>query len=314
MTSRSLTRRIPIWRLLQIALLGLGALHLLLGMVWLAMLLAALCLFLWLYLAKHRVAVGFRRLKWLSYPTLLLGAFTMGIMLQTLFVGIAHIPSSSMEPTLRSGDVLWFSKLRYGPRLPASSLEVPWVNVLFWLAHSQEESASRSWGYHRLRGYSKPKRNDIIIFSQPHLTDAFVKRCVALPGDTIRIINDSVFINGAHIAEPYAQHTKPAVISSASHPIKLIVPYKGLTIATSNESWETYSQLFQLHKVERFSPACSDSSFTFQQDYFYMLGDNRNNSNDSRQFGPVPESAIMGRATRIIYSKFGESRVLKRIE
>jgi len=314
MTSRSLSGRIPIWRLLQIALLGLGALHLLLGMVWLAMLLAALCLFLWLYLAKHRVAVGFRRLKWVSYPTLLLGAFTLGIMLQTLFVGIAHIPSGSMEPTLRSGDVVWFSKLRYGPRLPASPLEVPWINVLFWLANGQEESASRNWSYYRLRGYSQPKRNDIIIFSQPHQTDAFVKRCVALPGDTIQIINDSVFINGAHIAEPFAQFTRPAVDSLVSHTIKLIVPYKGFTTAVRDKNWRTYSQLIQLHEVERISPACSDSSFTFQQDYFYMLGDNRHNSNDSRQFGPVPKSAIVGRATRIIYSKSGEPRVLKRIE
>lgn len=314
MTSRSLSGRIPIWGLLQIALLGLGALHLLLGMVWVAIILAALSLFLWLYLAKHRVAVGFRRLKWLSYPTLLLGAFTLGIMLQTLFVGIAHIPSSSMEPILRSGDVVWFSKLRYGPRLPASPLEIPWINVLFWLTNGQEESASRSWGYYRLRGYSQPKRNDIIIFSQPHQTDAFVKRSVALPGDTIRIINDSVFINGAHIAEPYALFTKPAVDSLASHTIKLIVPYKGLTIATSNESWETYRLLFIKHEAEGFSPTRFDSSFTFQQDYFYMLGDNRHNSNDSRQFGPVPKSTIVGRATRIIYSKSGEPRVLKMIE
>lgn len=314
MTSRSLSGRIPIWRLLQIALLGLGTLHLLLGIVWVAIMLATLSLFLWLSLTKHRVAVKFRRLKWLSYPTLLLGAFTMGIMLQTLFVGIAHIPSGSMEPTLRSGDVVWFSKLRYGPRLPASPLEVPWVNVLFWLAGGKEKDSSHGWGYHRLRGYSQPKRNDIIIFTQPHRTDAFVKRCVAIPGDTIRIINDSVFINGAHIAEPYAQFTRPAVDSLASHTIKLIVPYKGLTIATSNESWETYRLLFQRHEAEWFSPARTDSTFTFQQDYFYMLGDNRHNSNDSRQFGPVPKSAILGRATRVIYSKSKEPRVLKRIE
>jgi signal peptidase I len=314
MTSRSLSGRIPIWRLLQIALLGLGALHLLLGMVWLAMLLAALCLFLWLYLAKHRVAVGFRRLKWVSYPTLLLGAFTLGILLQTLFIGIAHIPSGSMESTLRSGDVVWFSKLRYGPRLPASPLEVPWVNVLFYLAGGKEEDSSHGWGYHRLRGYSQPKRNDIVIFTQPHRSDAFIKRCVALPGDTIIIANDSVLINGGLIAEPYAMHTKPAVDSLVSKAIKLIVPYKGFTIATSSEEWGTYSQLIQQHEGKRFSPARSDSSFTFQQDYFYMLGDNRHNSNDSRHFGPIPESAIVGRATRIIYSKSGEPRVLKRIE
>jgi len=102
-----------------------------------------------------------------------------------------------MENTLLSGDKILVSKLNYGPKLPRSPFEIPWLNVVFYLNKNARAKADTTWWkYRRLPGFSEINRGDIIVFQfLDNNNEAFVKRCVALPGDTFRIINSDVFIN-----------------------------------------------------------------------------------------------------------------------
>jgi signal peptidase I len=126
------------------------------------------------------------------------------------------IPSDSMDATLLSGDYIVVNKLAYGARLPMTPLSVPFSHqtigdypayVTWW-----------TWNYHRVPGYSEIKNNDVVVFNFPaedlfpltgkaknypvdHRTH-FIKRCIGLPGDTLKIVDREVFINGKALPFP----------------------------------------------------------------------------------------------------------------
>jgi len=133
----------------------------------------------------------------LYYLALLITIILLAICLRVFLFEIYTIPSGSMENTLLSGDKILVSKLNYGPKLPRSPFEIPWLNVVFYLNKNARAKADTTWWkYRRLPGFSEINRGDIIVFQfLDNNNEAFVKRCVALPGDTFRIINSDVFIN-----------------------------------------------------------------------------------------------------------------------
>ncbi len=127
---------------------------------------------------------------------LLLVLFIEGFLFDTY-----NIPTTSMEKTLIEGDHIIVSKLNYGARDPMTPLSMPFFSKIY--------SDIIKLPYYRFPGYSHVKTNDVIVFNYPiednkpvDKRTPFVKRCVAIPGDTLRIRNGKVFVNNKVIAEP----------------------------------------------------------------------------------------------------------------
>lgn len=135
--------------------------------------------------------------------------------------------------------------------------------------------------------YRKVRRGDIIVFRYPiDPQQHFVKRVVGVPGDRIRLINRQVYVNGAQLREPYVRYT------SQTHDIfrdefpKLNLPVPGL----EGEWWLQMKKLVE------------DDQLIVPEGHYFVLGDNRDESLDSRYWGFVPRENIVGRPLLIYWS------------
>ena len=113
------------------------------------------------------------------------------------------IPSPSMEDSLLVGDYLFVSKLHYGPITPQTPLQVPLTHQTLWGTGLPSYSDAIQLPTYRLPGFSEIKRNDVVVFHVPHeaqfpadLRTNYIKRCVAVAGDTISLRGGQVFLNG----------------------------------------------------------------------------------------------------------------------
>ena len=331
----------------------------------------------------------------LSYLTLFITIILLAVCLRVFVFEIYTIPSGSMENTLFPGDKIVVSKLNYGPKLPRSPFEIPWLNVLFYLNKKARVKADTTWWkYNRLPGFSEINRGDIFVFQFPdNNKEVFIKRCVALPVDTFRIIDSDVFINNRLQSPPVEskkvyrvwfnnissfniitdslnipaygwwsreqgnfrelnlmrrqkeQLTGIACIDSITSRNKTIdfttqyyswhedyswtldnmgpfmIPGKELTIKPDENNVILYKNV--LEKFENVSITKDStewkvnsnlvSDYRFKQDYYFMLGDNRNASNDSRYWGFVPEDHIIGKACFVLFSLNNREKGLKKI-
>ncbi|MEM8895154.1 MAG: signal peptidase I [Bacteroidota bacterium] len=112
------------------------------------------------------------------------------------------IPTPSMEKSMLVGDYLFVSKLHYGTRIPKTPLQVPLTHQFIWGTKIPSYVDWIELPYYRLPGFSKVKRNEPVVFNLPHehqypddLKTFYVKRCVAIPGDTITIEDQQILIN-----------------------------------------------------------------------------------------------------------------------
>ena len=163
-------------------------------------------------------------------------ALVLAMFIRTFFFEPFKIPSGSMRMTLIEGDRLFVSKMSYGPK-------IPWTKI-------------------RLPGFSKPKRGDVIVFVNPvdHKRD-FIKRLIALGGETVQIKEGDIYIDGKKINDPAIDNTY-------------------------------YYQKGQ-YGVE--------GPTVIPQGYCFVLGDNSKDSNDSRYWGFVPQEDIVGKAEFIFW-------------
>ena len=276
------------------------------------------------------------------------------------------IPSSSMERTLYTGDHLFVSKLTYGPRLPQTPLTVPFThNVIFG---KEAYSTLSQKDYKRLKGFRNVRRGDIVVFGFPNgdtvlrkapsedyyslcrfygkqkvvsslgpviarpadKVDHYVKRCVAVPGDTLEIREGLVWIDGVK------QETYPGMqISRNIEKVQsdyreifpfspdytwtrdefgpLWIPEKGATVQLTRENLPLYERIIRVYEHSSVEEALAAGSYTFKQDYYFMMGDNRHNSLDSRYWGFVPEDHIVGRPVVIWLSTDEGKRFPKNI-
>lgn len=183
-------------------------------------------------------------------------AFLLAIFIRTFFIQAFKIPSGSMRMTLVEGDRLMVNKLRYGPLIPLSNKE-------FY-----------KWSRKRLPGFSKLKRGDIIVFIYPEDPKRdFIKRLIAMEGETVEIRNGDIYIDSQLIMDPR---------------IKNIYYY--------NQMASEYGKAGQKVKVPK--------------GHVFVLGDNSANSHDSRFWGFVPNDSIIGRA-EFIYWPLTRMRLLK---
>jgi signal peptidase I len=237
----------------------------------------------------------------------------------TFIIQNTRIPTGSMEDTILVGDFVLVNKFIYGsssPKyIPFTEIEIP---------------------FFRLPAFKEPKRKDIVVFEYPGERDQlfasplgvnYVKRCIGLPGDTVQIVNKVVYVNGEQFwIPPYItyKYPYPEPAGSVEYSIfpkgmpwnkdnygPLIIPKAGSVIALSPgniEQWRTIINREYGREVVRISnnSVVIDgnlvTSYTFQKDYYFMMGDNRDDSADSRYWGLVSRDLIVGEAFITLFS------------
>ena len=328
------------------------------------------------------------------------------------------IPTPSMEGSLKVGDYLFVSKAHYGIRTPMTVAMVPLLHNRMPFINRESYLKSPSLDYYRFPSLTPVKRFDPVVFNYPEgdsvyvtpdrtfseydnrrmkmnieqsfpLTtrpmdkmDHYIKRCIGMPGDTLKIINKQVYINGKVAQNPrYMQYNckvTPAqpvdmnvlseigvnlndsrpeagiypltleqreylqknvkginiqIMETGANPAfaavlfphdqvnykgwtpdnfgPVWVPAKGTTITLTPENIAFYQRIISVYEGNTLSQSGdkfiingnTTDQYTFQQNYYWMMGDNRDNSEDSRFWGFVPERNIVGKPLFIFFSK-----------
>jgi signal peptidase I len=221
------------------------------------------------------------------------------------------VPSESMEKTYVKGDRIVVNKLVFGARIPITPLSLPFSEkYIDWI----------ELPYLRLPSFGEIKRNDVVVFNFPLDLDLpidkrkeFVKRCKGLPGDKIEIHKGNVFVN----VKTQPKTDKKAFFDPRVYPHSsiflwnkdeigpLIVPKKEMQIQLSKENYYLYKSIIELHEGNKIAILGNDiyvngiksKTYKFTQNYYYFLGDNESKSYDSRYWGFVPESHIIGKVS-----------------
>lgn len=192
----------------------------------------------------------------------------VGIVLIRMFVGeICNVPSGSMYPTIIIGDRMWIDKTTYGARLPKRFADIPLLNIFTWIKPLREADETRDWGNRRAKGKRMPRIGDLAVFESPDYPFPMLVKRIAEMLKT----GDTLAINGDNFDSMFK-----------------IVLEEGKQIFIRNDTI--------------FIDGQPDSIVVLSQPYYFMLGDNRKNSIDSRFFGYVPFASVVGRVNRVLFS------------
>jgi signal peptidase I len=189
-----------------------------------------------------------------EYAEAFIVALALAIFLRTFFIQAYKIPSGSMEPTLLIGDHIIVNKLIYGLRMPDSLFGwVPFANEI-------------PYGKYIFQ-FESIHRGDIAVFVYPEdPTKDFIKRVIAVPGDTVEVKNGVLYLNRVRAPDPHAHFEIPS----------------------GDRSEDSRRDYFPATIVP--------------PGHYFMMGDNRDRSYDSRFWGPVTRDEIEGRAMFIYWS------------
>lgn len=329
------------------------------------------------------------------------------MVIKAFFFEVFTIPSSSMEKTLLPGDVILVNKLSYGVRLPVTPLTFPLSHQNFPF-FKDVDSYFDFIQLPYFRFFESPiNRNDVVVFNYPlddeHPVDHrsyYIKRCIGLPGDTLKVENKEVYINHQKMArlpkmlfnykvvsntlitndtllkyniteggldglknhweltmsdsiakvlqkQDYISSLKkieldPNSFADYIFPYEefygwnidyfgeVIVPKKGVEVKLNKNNIHLYQRIIEVYEQNELEVkestflinGVSTDSYTFKMNYYFMMGDNRHNSSDSRFWGFLPEDHILGKAQTILFSanktgageKYRWNRVFKAIE
>jgi signal peptidase I len=187
---------------------------------------------------------------------------TLGVF-RTAIADWNPIPSASMHPNLLEGDVVFVNRIAYDLKVPLTDIAVSHLG--------------------------DPQRGDIVTFFSPKDRTRLIKRVAALPGDRVEIRDEHLIING--------KTADYAVLGNAVEHIDNVGDLQALRLQEHNASASYSIQVLPQVEAKRdFGPV------TVPAGSYLMLGDNRNNSADSRYIGFVPRSLLIGRAERVLVS------------
>lgn len=286
-----------------------------------------------------------------EYSQSLLVALGIALVIRALVIYPFRIPTGSMEDSLLVGDFLLANKFVYGIRSP-DWIGVPYTKLGFKIP------------FFRTPGFRKPEAGDVVIFKYPRDDMLnYIKRCVAVSGDTLEIIDNTLYVN--HVEFSNAPRTKfihgrvipEGVLSRDIYPPdagnihnygpvrvpapgdtfrftennrnrwfkwfqiavyeghKLILSHRGESIRLIVENQDRWQQAIRIYEPEDFSidgHALNDYVYTVKNRHYFMMGDNRDNSLDSRYWGFLPERYVVGEGL-IIYWSWDKNVPLYRI-
>ncbi|MGG7054912.1 signal peptidase I [Nitrosomonas sp. ANs5] len=245
------------------------------------------------FFLKHRRAAGSDEPWWIEYPKSFFPIILIVFCLRSFLVEPFKIPSGSMIPTLLVGDFILVNKYAYGIRLPVANLKVIDIN--------------------------EPQRGEVMVFRFPEDPSIdYIKRVVGVPGDMVTYRNKQLSVNGVPIqSEPNGDYKY----------IESGLAYIYTERYRENMDGNEYSVLInhempniQLSAVHNF-PKRDHCTFDYSgfickipEGNYFTLGDNRDGSSDSRYWGFVPESHIIGKAFLIWWNFNDLSRIGTKIQ
>lgn len=326
-----------------------------------------------------------RKSKGREWLDAIIFAVIAATLIRTFLIEAFTIPTPSMEKSLMVGDFLFVSKVNYGARVPMTPLSFPFAHHT--LPGTENTKSYLEWiklPYMRLPGIQDIKNNDIVVFNYPmedfrpvDKQENYIKRCIAIPGDSLKLVNGKVFVNGKENPAPMegqmSYHVKTdgtgfnperlhdlgiydedvhlvsnqgdfqmiltagnaEIIRKFSNVREVIpvieergkstysyfpndpqfdwsldnygsiyIPKKGVPIKLDKKTLPLYRRLISVYELNDlktdgdkiFINGKLTDTYTPKYNYFWMMGDNRHNSLDSRFWGFVPEDHIVGKA------------------
>ena len=268
---------------------------------------------------KEKKPLGQEILSWILT---ILAAVAAALVIRTVIFEPVRVDGSSMNDTLADGEIMFVTKFDYS----STWLSLPWQS------DEVKEQATRF----TLGG--NPERFDVVICRYPGRGDLnFVKRVIGLPGDTLELNNGILFVNGEQYPETYVNDDYRT--GSLNTFDAFTVPGKGDTLAIretengyglflNDAEWNfrgmrngitvldeegkamevtanggiTYDgTTVTSGNAEEMLTGLAKKTFTVQDDYFFVMGDHRNNSNDSRSQGPITRNMIVGHVRTVLF-------------
>jgi len=199
---------------------------------------------------------------WTSHRGFILFLVLFGLF-RTAIADWNPIPSGSMRPSLLEGDVVLVNRLAYDLKVPLSKLS--------------------------LARLGEPQRGDIVVFFSPKDDTRLIKRLVALPGDTVEMRNGVLIVNGEAAQYSEARQFQEPMDEGQTLPALRLHERLG---AREN----------QIQWLAGVPSLRSMPAYRVPEGHYWMMGDNRDNSADSRYFGPVPRLLVVGRAHHLVLS------------
>src|SRR5881296_1384778 len=195
-------------------------------------------------------------------------ALVLFLIIRTFLLEAFQIPSGSMERTLLAGDFLFVNKAVYGAQIPGTNARLP--------------------------AFHTPHRGDVMVFAYPKdPTLSYVKRVIGEPGDVVEMRQGQVYVNGRALEEPYVQRVDP--LHDGFDP---------------EFNWQREYLVGRNDEERRRYHPTRDTwgPLRVPMDKYFVLGDNRDNSADSRYWGFVDASAVKGRPLVVYFSYNRETR------